>query len=360
MEKGSYFSEIGKIRDIFAIFVYHHSTDQFLANTLFGNHSSRKADINYYETVMSPYKELISDDTYLFFALFPSKQSFMVKQYANATSITEIKESFEDSQQIVKQVFEYYLPDIDPSADIKTVISQVCHQCELNDKMKTQLLNFMVDPATYIEALLYEIGQISQSVDIYYDKHKRDIERLNDELDYQKIVEFFAIGAMPEKSDNLLSWDSFNYTFTLFNKNLVRINHDLQIVSLGINYKNRLKEFLNHYNPNALLAFCSACDIDKRLMILEYIQKRGEATTSEIAQHMALDSPNSSLTLYYYHLETLSKAGVILNSTHSGRTVYYKLNREFIGQVIDSLKSLLGGTTDENMEDTSIDNIEGK
>ena len=112
--------------------------------------------------------------------------------------------------------------------------------------------------------------------------------------------------------------------YTLQGKIIVKKQKDINLIYVGIDYdenKNRKEGF-------KLDVFGNAIAEQNRVTILEYILKRGTATTSDINHILGYSGTTS-----YYHLALMQKVGM-LNVESKGRTLYYSINKEYFENVI--------------------------
>lgn len=335
METCRYVAEPGMIRDMYTIYSYHYDTEMFLNRALVGSTSMRSRDSREYAKGMGHFAKYVTKDLDVFFAV-PSKTSFMSTYYADFATIEEVFQTLGNTELLRYRMYEYYLPDTGGERSLERLIDQVSHSA-WSDRLKFQIMHFFTNTNHYVEVLIQSMKAMWAQVKAYYEKHMNRLEEIQSAMNHHELVEFLAIGMRTSVSENISKWDVFTYTLCLVNINIIDIRLDTRIVVLGVNYNALLPELRSQGKDPTLLRFGEACDTLKRVQILDYLNAVGQASIREIMDNVG---DGVSDTGMYYHLNGLSKGGVIRVARQDNRTLYYEINCDFISEVIEALKSI--------------------
>ena len=201
-------------------------------------------------------------------------------------------------------------------------LGKVIANSDLQNEVKSKLLSFLFDPEFLIQKLVSNLISIAQQISSLYEKEIKRFEALESNFNQCKLIEIA----------NRYGENSFDfkkpmyYSFGIVNskKIIVKKQKDFNLIYVGIDYdenQNRKERF-------KLDVFGNAIAEQNRVTILEYILKKGTATTSDINHILGYSGTTS-----YYHLALMQKIGM-LNVESKGRTLHYSISKEYFKNVI--------------------------
>jgi DNA-binding transcriptional ArsR family regulator len=289
--------------------------------------------------------EPIPDDLYIFFRLSPTKRCFLSINYFDNYSnlfkteydLAFLQKELSDHDLFIKNVIRHYFDDLNGEqvneclTSNKYVFDQI-KKSDYDDKLKSKLYEFFVDPESYIRLLQYELMAKDILLSSYYEKNYSKILDAYNELNYESLRERVA----PILSGSGYETNSANISlsFCLLNKYLLRFNSyaDGPIYLFGVDYLASIERSTKNLIDPDPEQFGAALADSSRVKMLEIILQKGKCTRKDL--EAALGIPASTA---YHHASTLEKCGLV-RATISKKTQLYSINKKYFSAIIDYLK----------------------
>ncbi len=335
----------GYVYDLFFLFYYKYNADLFPEIL-----EADEKDMEYFSEKLKLF-DPISDDLYIFFRLAASKRCFFaVNYFHNFASIhtTEydlafVQKEISDYDAFIKNVIRHYFEELDSRAvdeciKSKKYLFDIIKKSEYDDKLKSKLYEFFIDPELYIRLLQYELMAKDIQLSSYYERNYSSILDMYNGLNAESLEEKFAF--LGHNVDGKMNRSNICLSFCLLNKNLVQINYQphATLYLIGIDYPStvdRLKKKRIDIIPEQ---FGAALSDSSRVRMLEMILGKGECTCKEL--ETALGVPASTA---YHHVSTLERCGVV-RARIVRKSMYYSIDRKYFAALMEYFKRFAGHT----------------
>ena len=245
--------------------------------------------------------------------------------------LTSIFESFLDYRSLTNHLLRFYfkyseISFVDGDYSSLQSIGKIVSKSELPNDLKNNLLSFLFEPVVLTQKFVANMIYIAKQIPKLYENSMKRITDLMNFVDSDKLSEIvrryadgpFDLDKPTYYSIGVLRPDDIT----------VRCMADCQLAYLGMNYE----ENINKKEEFRIDLFGNVISEQNRLTILDYILKKGSATTSEINHIFGYSGTTS-----YYHLAMMLKIGMI-KSELKGKTLHYSINKEFFAKVVAYMK----------------------
>jgi len=322
-----YIKTPGEIYDLFKLFIYNFNKEDYDKKILNGN--SREFEL-LWKTVLNGSQ--INDKLYMFFYKLNNKSTFMTEHF-----FTSFYNDFTDpdfftnmcerirSMDLFVEILKYYL-DKD-SFEIRDVYSadyiyELSLKIDIPDRIRLQILHFNYNRNQYSDILINELKEKHELIKNYYSENSNKI----DEIKNSMLNDLIQLNLCKEIDLSSEYMNTYYYSVSLLQDKFYAFlnNQNKDFIVIGYDSINNL-DYINKFKNNVNISKVSKALSDEfRIIMLNFIKEIGEITTSDIAREF-----NMGLTAMYYHLSMLYEAK-ILSTRNEGRTVFYKINSEFL------------------------------
>jgi len=329
----------GYIYDLIFLFYYKYNLD-----LLPEKFELNEEDVKYFSDELKLF-DPIPDDLYIFFRLTPSKRCFFTVNYFHNYSelhTTEynldfIQKEIGDHDSFIRNVINHYFGDLDEGQMNECMSSNkylfdIIKKSEYDDKLKSKLYEFFVDPDSYIRLLQYELMAKDIQLSSYYERNYFKILDVYNELSFDLLEERFAF-LLQDVCDKT-NHNNVYISFCLLNKNLLQFglrNHET-LYLLGIDYFSSIERYKKKRIDIIPEQFGAALSDANRVKMLDVLLQKGTCTCKDLES--ALGIPASTA---YHHINTLEKCGVV-KSRIVKKSMFYSLDRRYFSAIIDYFK----------------------
>lgn len=329
----------GYVYDLMFIFYY-----KFNADLIPERFSTNEEDMKWFSAEMKVF-EPIPDDLYIFFRLSPTKRCFLSINYFDNYSnlfkteydLAFLQKEISDHEMFIKNVIKHYFDDLNSDQVNECLTSnkyvfEKIKESDYDDKLKSKLYEFFVDPEPYIRLLQYELMAKEVQLSSYYEKNYSKILDAYNELDYESLSE--RVSPILSGSGYEPNSANISLTFCLLNKYLLRFNSyaDGPIYLFGVNYLASIERAAKRLIEPDPEQFGAALADASRVKMLDIILQKGKCTRKDL--EAALGIPASTA---YHHASTLEKCGLV-RATISKKTQFYSIDKKYFSAIIDYLK----------------------
>ncbi len=329
----------GYVYDLMFIFYY-----KFNADLIPERFYTKEEDMKWFCEEIKAF-EPIPDDLYIFFRLSPTKRCFLAINYFDNYSnlfkteydLAFLQKEINDHELFIKNVIRHYFDDLDDARVNECLgsnkyVFDLIKESEYDDKLKSKLYEFFIDPESYIRLLQYELMAKDVLLSSYYEKNYSRILDVYNELNYELLSERVA----PIINSSVCETNSANVSlsFCLLNKNLLRFNRhaDGLLYIFGVDYLSSIEHAAKRLIEPNPEQFGAALADASRVKMLEIILQKGKCTRKDL--EAALGIPASTA---YHHASTLEKCGLV-RATISKKTQFYSIDKKYFSAIIDYLK----------------------
>ena len=335
--------------DLIFLFYYKYNVD--LIPEIF---EADEKDMEYFSEQIKHF-DPIADDLYIFFRVSSSKRCFFTVNYFHNYSkihtteydLAFVQKEISDYDSFIKNVIKHYFEELDSQAVNECIKSkkhlfEIIKKSNYDDKLKSKLYEFFIDPVSYIRLLQYELMAKDIQLSSYYEKNYSKILDVYNELNCQSLEENLAF--LEHKADDKINRNNVYLSFCLLNKNLVQINYQphATLYLMGIDYLSsihRLKKKRIDIIPEQ---FGAALSDSNRIKMLEVILQKGECTCKELETTLGVPASTA-----YHHVSTLERCGVV-RAKIVGKSLYYSIDRKYFAALIEYFKRF--AQCDENQQ----------
>ncbi len=339
----------GYVYDLMFLFYYKYNMD--LIPERF---DASEEDMKYFSEEMKIF-EPISDDLYIFFRLTSSKRCFFTINYFDNYSkvfkteydLAFLQKEITDYDSFIRNVIKHYFEDLDDDQVNECMRSNkymfnLIKKSDYDDKFKSKLYEFFIDPESYIRLLQYELMAKDIQLSSYYERNYSKILDVYNELNFELLQEKFAF-LLNDFCDKMIP-GNICLSFCLLNKKLLRfsVQTNETLYLLGVDYLSSIEySRKKHINPIPE-QFGAALSDTNRVKMLDIILQKGECTRKDL--EMALGIPVSTA---YHHVSTLEKCGLV-RSTIVKKSQFYRIDQNYFSAIIDYFKKFLESSEDQS------------
>ncbi len=359
MQSVRFVREPGYTYDLFFLFTLYFNRNHCMKE--FANYNKSAEDAKYYERLLADFGT-VSEDLLLFFYLGerqhnwistyyfrPYKKLFWEGTYGLAT----VQEALTNYDQVVNNVLAHYFENeseetLQQCKESMVVASRLIRESTYEDKVKSALYAFLIDPVPIIQRLSHELMAKEFVLSKQYEQKSQQLTALQEKFD----AEEFAVGLKNcgQDSIDINAFDKITLSFCYNHKNLVCMffskSKSSILFVLGVDYLAELQYLKQVKLSPKLHEFGLAISEENRVGILQFVHARGEVTIKELEQALELAGTNA-----YYHVALMTKTG-ILKTRNRGRTILYSLNPQYletIGKTILYYTQKRGAQDDEEI-----------
>lgn len=351
MKNIKYIKEPGYIYDLFFLFVLHFNKDFCLTN--FINYNKSAEDTDYFNKIENDFND-ISDEMYLFFYLKENNDCLMTKYYYRAFShyftttynLETVQSALRNTDEVLSNLIKYYFMDIS-EAELNeckrsvTAMGRLIRDSLYNDKLKSHLYSFFLEPAPLIQKLSYELMKIEFALSQFYNTNYNKVTELQGQIDIQDLTN--KLKQCKNCNMNIESFDDIYISICLSAKNCIQTHfyENKVLLLLGSDSQNQLDYLTGQNYLPELHVFGTAVSEVNRIDILDLMLQKEEITIKDIEQELAFTGTNA-----YYHLSLMIKAGMI-KTRNQGRTVLYSINKHYFDLVCKLLNKYSNNSLQE-------------
>lgn len=344
MTKVKFLHKPGYIYDLLTLFVFYFNKEHW--NSYYVNPANSQDDLKYIKEIIDDFS-YTPDELSLFFSSDAEKGSFLINKYflcykdelINKMDLDFLVSEISDVKEFSQRLLDFFFPDSCVKANYRersffTILSTLIKESKYSDNVKNKLILFFIEPEKYIDVLKKELmnknGFLS---DIYKNKYKI-LAETQDNFDYEHLSN--QLKSVNKMSIDYTKYDEVYISICLVNRIVISgflfENSCLQII--GYNYLESLKTVLLNEFKFDIEVFGKIVSDKNRLEVIRMLSENMELTTSEIAIKLG-----TSVNAAYYHLDMMNQA-VMIKSRNEGRTVFYKLNKEYFIKASDYIKNI--------------------
>ncbi len=253
-----------------------------------------------------------------------------------------------DEKQLKEVMAEYYLGlNVASKDDILIAIRDL----EQNPEIKAELYSFFLFTDEYLDSLKTEFNQLAQIMQqVYQEEYEKTHKEEFNIYNFLENLKEYA------KNDTWeLEMQHCFVSFSITNQYLVtrqKDNFNNGVIILGDKYEKLFLKKLKE--PVNLISFGNALGDKIRMGMLDLLSRNGELTLTDFSNKLGIVN-----AVALYHLEILKEGKLILRR-NKGRRVLYWINDKQFKSAIEEIKKLVGGVTDEKLEETSSCNGESR
>lgn len=329
----------GYVYDLIFIFYCKYNLEVFPEKF-----ESSEDDMRYHSENLGLF-EPISDDLYIFFKLTNHKTCFLTtnyftpyrKLYTTEYDLAFLQKEISDHTAFIRNVINYYFDDLDDNEADECMRSNkylfdVIKRSDYDDKLKTKLYEFFIDPERYIHLLQYELMAKDVQLSSYYEKNYSKVLDTYNELSCELLDERFEF--LGHDARNKMNRSNVYVSFCLLNKNLLQFSYlpESTLYLLGIDYPSSIKHLRKKRIDLIPEQFGSALSDITRIKMLEIILQRGECTCKELGAELELPASTA-----YHHVNTLEKCALVKTRILKKSTLY-SIDRKYFSAIIEYFK----------------------
>ena len=339
----------GYVYDLIFLFYYKYNMD-----LLPEKFEATEEEMKYFSEELKVF-EPISDDLYIFFRLTSSKRCFFTvnyfhnyaKVFTTEYDLAFLQKEINDHASFIRNVVNHYFEELDGDELNECLKSNkylfdYIKKSDYDDKLKSKLYEFFIDPESYIHSLQYELMAKDIQLSSYYERNYSKILDLYNELNCELLEEKFSflghnIGDKTNRSNICLS-------FCLLNKNLVQFSYQphATLYLIGIDYHSSIEHLRKKRIDLIPEQFGAALSDANRVKMLDVIFQKGECTCKEL--EVALGLPASTA---YHHVSTLERCGVV-KARYVKKSMFYSIDRKYFSAIIEYFKKFSESTENKH------------
>jgi len=329
----------GYVYDLMFLFYYKFNAD--LIPEMF---EATEEDMEYFSENAKLF-DPISDDLYIFFRLVPSERCFFTVNYFNNFAkvftteydLAFVQKQISDHDSFMRNVIKHYFEELDDvqvneCIESKKRLFEIIKKSEYDDKFKSKLYEFFIDPESYIRLLQYELMAKDIQLSSYYERNYSKILDVYNGLRYEALEEEFVF--LGHNVGDKLNRDNLFISFCLLNKNLLYFSHQTHatLYLIGVDYLSSIEHLRKKHIDLIPDQFGAALSEVNRVKMLDLILEKGECTCKELGT--ALGIPASTA---YHHVSTLERCGAV-EATIVRKSMIYRINRKYFSSIIEYFK----------------------
>ncbi len=351
MKNIKYIKEPGYIYDLFFLFVLHFNKDFCLTNYI--NYNKSAEDTDFFTKIENDFND-ISDEMFLFFYLKDNAPCFITQYYyktfhryfTTTYNLETVQSALRDTDEVITNLIKYYFMDItaselNESKRSTTAIGRLIRNSTYNDKLKSHLYSFFLEPVPFIQKLSYELMKNEFALSQFWDKNYNKVTEIQGQINIQDLTN--KLKQYKNCNMNIESFDDIYISICLFAKNCIQAYYyeNKVILLLGSDSQNYMDYLTVQNHLPELHVFGTALSEVNRIDILNLMLQKDEITIKDIEQELAFTGTNA-----YYHLSLMIKAGMI-KTRNQGRTVLYSINKHYFDLVCKLLSDYSNNSLQE-------------
>ena len=289
--------------------------------------------------------EPISEDLYVFFRFVkPFRCFFTVNYFDNCFNafiakydLDFVLKQLNDYDALIKNLIKHYFDELSEEQVNDCIASTKCmfeiiKKSSYDDKLKTKLYEFFIDPESHIRLLQYELMAKEVQLAAYYEKNYAKILNVYNELNFDLLVDQFSF--LEDQKHSICKSDTMYLSFCLLNHRLVRrhVWGERTLLLLGVDFFASLQQLKKKRMDIVSEQFGAALSDATRVRMLEVIAQKGKCTCKMLAAELDL-APSTA----YHHVSMLERCALV-ESNMVGKSFYYKINRKYFSALIDYFK----------------------
>jgi len=341
-----FIKEPGYIYDLLFIFTLYFNEEYCYKN--FINYRKSSDDLKYFKKLLEDFGP-ISDDLLLFFYInlnghdqnimsefyFDPHESELLNGNYNFTALqTEILKH----NNVIDNVLKYYFNDasdevLSQCKSSLTVANTLIRESGYDDRIKNALYSFLIDPASIIQRLSYELMTKEFMLSKQYENHYPELIALQEKFEFNNVSN--GLKYCCQCPNNIEEFPKVFISFCYNNKNHIRViyyNEDTILLTLGVDYADIMKYLSDTKITPKLHEFGTAISEKNRVAILQLIHDKNELSIKEVEQTLDMAGTNA-----YYHLSLMIRTGM-LKTRNQGRTVLYSINHNYFDILSKAIK----------------------
>ena len=335
----------GYVYDLMFLFYYKYNAD--LIPEIF---EADEEQMQYFSENVKLF-EPISDDLYIFFRVTPSKRCFFTVNYFNNYSkiftteydLAFIQKEINDHDLFIRNVIKHYFEELDDNEVNEYMKSnkylfEIIKKSDYDDKLKSKLYEFFIDPDSYIRLLQYELMAKDVQLSSYYERNYLRILDVYNGLKYEELEEKF--GFLGHSVGDKMNRENVFISFCLLNKNLLFFGYQphATLYLIGVDYLSSI-EYLRKKRIDLIPEqFGAVLSDTTRVKMLNIILEKGECTCKEL--EVALSIPASTA---YHHVSALERCGAVEGAIVK-KSMLYRINRKYFSSIIEYFKKFSEST----------------
>jgi DNA-binding transcriptional ArsR family regulator len=339
-----YIHQPGYIYDLIALFILRYNKDLLLDYCK--NPEKSQEDLTYLKNILAEFP-IDSEDFYLFFTEDEVKGSFFLKKYFfdyadkfnSEYDFDFLVSEILEKDKFTQKLLDFYFPDSnlevkrEDNSFYRSLLDLLSASC-YTDKTKNRILSFFIAPDKYLVPLIKELSDKNALLNKFYQKNYKKIIDTKEGFDLKKFSE--KLKAINEKEIDCQDFENAYISVCLIAKNALQGlkigNSCLQII--GYDYMATLDGKLNKRTKFNIDMFGKIISDINRIEVIGMLTSEPELSTSDIAKKLGI-----SINAAYYHLDMMSQEDMLV-MRNEGRTVYYRLNRNYIIKAVDAVRSM--------------------
>ena len=290
----------------------------------------------------------------MFFYLKENNSCLMTKYYyrefyryfTTTYNLETVQSALRDTDEVITNLIKYYFMDITASElnECKrstTAIGRLIRNSTYNDKQKSHLYSFFLEPVPFIQKLSYELMKNEFAFSQFYNKNNNKVTEIQGQLDIQDLTN--KLKHCKGCNINIESFDDIYISICLAAKNCIQahFNENKILLLLGSDSLDHLDYLTGENYLPELHVLGTALSEVNRIDILNLILQKEEITIKDIEQELAFTGTNA-----YYHLSLMIKAGMV-KTRNQGRTVLYSINKHYFDLVCKLLNKYSNNSLQE-------------
>lgn len=344
MKKIKFIKEPGYTYDLFSLFILYFNKDTWLSYVV--NQDKQASDMEYFDRLLDEYLP-ISDDLRIFFYMTENNKSFMTERYyepfkedfiSGKYNLSSVVADLAGYDKVIDNIIRFYFRDVNNAevAEYRTslpALSKLIQEADYEDDIKSALYAFFIEPIPLIQKLIRELIAKEVVMSQQYDKKYRILLGVQEAFDCDKFIE----GLNKTGNYSIVSYglDELYISPCLHHKNLIYYNcsDNAMLAVVGVDYDEMLESLTGKEESLGLDLFGTAISEKNRVEILDLMRKKGEVSIKDVEEELGFTGTNA-----YYHVSLMLRIGM-LKTRNKGRTVLYRLDKEYFEELSGVIKS---------------------
>ena len=259
-------------------------------------------------------------------------------QFSDGYDFAFLMDKLSNTGRLIREVVRFYFRELEEDtvkecAKSFHAVAPHIKASSYSDEVKRYLYEFFADPIPYIESLRRELIAKETLLSAYYNEHHRTIFDAYNGTTLEGLREQLA----SLRDADTLTEDTVYVSYCLLNRYHVStwFGEGFDTVMLGCDYVWWLSRDKTARKAPDLCALGAVLCEPSRLKILQFLAEQGEIPRKELERSFSFSGSTA-----YHHLTVMIKAGLV-RQRGVGKTIYYRLDREYLGDVIAALQALL-------------------
>lgn len=351
MSKIKYVKEPGFVYDLLFIFALYYNKDVCIKK--FINRDKGREDIRFYDKILEQFPEF-SEELIPFFYFNDRMSCIMTCDYFQSVMDSLfagrgtdcLYEQIADTNRLRRALVNFYLDLNNSSDEIDNMpLPELLRQfalLSLPSEVKQWAMVMLADPQTYCTKLIEAMRGVEEQLSEYYTKQQKIINEIH---------EGFDVEASGELLSGALGDHSFTNTGTCISICIIHINvlrydfaFNKTFFTIGLDWEKAALLLKNQSAAFDVALFGKIMSDASRLKVIRMLTAANELSTGVIAGELETALPSC-----FYHLEMMRGSGM-LSSRSEGRTVFYKINRNYFTKATEEVMKLIEEDLNSNEE----------